>query len=51
MQLDKLGGVAWQSRKARLKKRIRDMAEKLIKVAALRELRQAPVLTPPDGRL
>src|SRR4029450_7006893 len=36
-------------RKARLKKRIRDMAEKLIKVAALRELRQAPVLTPPDG--
>ena len=25
------------------------MAEKLIKVAALRELRQAPVLNPPDG--
>ena len=49
VQLDRLGGVAWQSRKARLKKRIRDMAEKLIKVAALRELRQAPVLTPPDG--
>jgi transcription-repair coupling factor (superfamily II helicase) len=48
-QLDRLGGVAWQSRKARLKKRIRDMAEKLIKVAALREFRQAPVLTPPDG--
>jgi len=48
-QLDRLGGVAWQTRKARLKKRIRDMAEKLIKVAALRELRQAPVLTPPDG--
>ncbi len=49
VQLDRLGGVGWQSRKARLKKRIRDMAEKLIKVAALRELRQAPVLTPPDG--
>jgi transcription-repair coupling factor (superfamily II helicase) len=49
VQLDKLGGVAWQSRKARLKKRIRDMADKLIKVAALRELRQAPVFTPPDG--
>jgi transcription-repair coupling factor (superfamily II helicase) len=48
-QLDRLGGVAWQSRKARLKKRIRDMAEKLIKVAALRQFRQAPVLTPPDG--
>ena len=48
-QLDKLGGVAWQSRKARLKKRIRDMAEQLIKVAAMRELREAPSLTPPEG--
>ncbi|MGZ8416919.1 MAG: CarD family transcriptional regulator, partial [Methyloceanibacter sp.] len=38
VQLDRLGGVAWQTRKARLKQRIRDMAEKLIKVAALREL-------------
>ncbi|MHA1518473.1 MAG: transcription-repair coupling factor, partial [Alphaproteobacteria bacterium] len=47
--LDKLGGVAWQSRKAKLKQRIRDMAEKLIKVAAMRELRHAPVLNPPDG--
>ena len=49
VQLDRLGGVGWQSRKARLKKRIRDIAEKLIKVAAMRELRQAPVITPPDG--
>ena len=49
VQLDRLGGVAWQTRKARLKQRIRDMAEKLIKVAALRELRQAPVLNPPEG--
>jgi transcription-repair coupling factor (superfamily II helicase) len=49
VQLDRLGGVAWQTRKARLKKRIRDMAEKLIKVAALRELREAPVLNPPEG--
>jgi transcription-repair coupling factor (superfamily II helicase) len=47
--LDKLGGVAWQSRKAKLKQRIRDMAEKLIKVAAMRELRQAPIFSPPDG--
>jgi transcription-repair coupling factor (superfamily II helicase) len=49
VQLDKLGGVGWQSRKARLKKRIRDIAEKLIKVAALRELRTAPALYPPEG--
>ena len=40
VQLDRLGGVAWQSRKARLKKRIRDIAEKLIKVAA--DARAAP---------
>ncbi len=49
VQLDKLGGVAWQSRKAKLKKRILDMAEKLIKVAAMRELRKAPVFEPQDG--
>ncbi|MGI9382604.1 MAG: transcription-repair coupling factor [Methyloligellaceae bacterium] len=47
--LDRLGGSAWQSRKARLKNRIRDMAEKLIKVAAMRELREAPVLNQPAG--
>jgi len=48
-QLDRLGGAAWQARKARLKQRIRDMAEKLIGVAAARQLRPAPVLTPPEG--
>ena len=47
--LDKLGGIAWQSRKARLKKRIRDMAEALMKVAAQRAMKAAPVLTPPEG--
>jgi len=47
--LDKLGGVAWQARKARLKKRIREMAAALIKVAAARATRSAPVLTPPEG--
>jgi len=39
--LDRLGGAAWQSRKARLKDRIRDMAEELIRVAASRELKDA----------
>jgi transcription-repair coupling factor (superfamily II helicase) len=47
--LDKLGGAAWQSRKARLKKRIREMAEELIKVAAARETKPAPVFAVPDG--
>jgi len=41
VELDKLGGVAWQARKAKLKKRIRDMAEQLIKIAAQRELAKA----------
>ena len=48
-QLDKLGGVAWQSRKARLKKRLREIASELIKIAAMRQLREAPVLQPPAG--
>ncbi|MCB1488522.1 MAG: transcription-repair coupling factor, partial [Bauldia sp.] len=47
--LDKLGGTAWQARKARLKKRIRDMAEALMKVAAERAMRAAPAMTPPEG--
>jgi transcription-repair coupling factor (superfamily II helicase) len=38
VELDKLGGVAWQAKKSRLKKRIRDMAEQLIKIAAQRQL-------------
>ena len=47
--LDKLGGGAWQAKKARLKQRIRDMAERLIKVAAERALRHAPILEPTEG--
>ncbi|MBL0372977.1 transcription-repair coupling factor [Rhizobium sp. KVB221] len=48
-QLDKLGGVAWQARKAKLKKRLLDMAAGLIKIAAERTMRQAPVLAAPEG--
>ena len=47
--LDKLGGGAWQAKKARLKQRIREMADKLIRIAAERELRKAPALAPPEG--
>ena len=42
--LDRLGGGAWQAKKARLKERIREMADRLIRVAAERALRSAPVL-------
>lgn len=48
-QLDKLGGAAWQARKARLKKRIRDMASALIAVAAQRQLRKAEEMVPAEG--
>ncbi len=44
--LDKLGGGAWQARKSRLKDRIRQIADKLMRVAAERVLRAAPVLEP-----
>ncbi len=47
--LDKLGGGAWQAKKAKLKERIRQIAERLIRVAAERELRTAPAMDPPDG--
>ncbi len=49
VQLDKLGGVGWQSRKARMKNRIREMAKGLIAIAAQRMLRSAPKLTAPEG--
>ena len=48
-ELDRLGGVAWQTRKARMKKRIREIAGELIKVAAERQMRAAPQLTVGHG--
>jgi transcription-repair coupling factor (superfamily II helicase) len=48
-QLDKLGGAGWQARKARVKKRLLDMAEALIGIAAERELRKTEALYPPAG--
>ncbi|MFQ5955074.1 MAG: CarD family transcriptional regulator, partial [Kiloniellales bacterium] len=37
--LDRLGSAAWQARKSRIKKRIREIAQRLIDVAAQRQLR------------
>ncbi len=48
-QLDRLGGASWQSRKAKLKQRLREIAGDLIRIAALRQLREAPALAPPQG--
>jgi transcription-repair coupling factor (superfamily II helicase) len=47
VELDRLGGGAWQARKARMKNRIREIAGELIKVAAERLLHEAPRLTVP----
>ena len=44
VQLDRLGGEAWQKRRARLKERIREIANELLRTAAARALRKAPVL-------
>jgi transcription-repair coupling factor (superfamily II helicase) len=41
VELDRLGGVGWQTRKARMKSRIREIAGELIKIAAERQLREA----------
>lgn len=49
VSLDKLGGASWQARKAKAKNRIQDMAAGLIRLAAERQMREAPLLTPEDG--
>ncbi len=47
--LDRLGGVAWQARKARVKKRLKEVADYLLKIAAARELHSADILHKPEG--
>jgi len=47
--LDKLGGAGWQSRKARVKRRLKDMADALLRIAAERALRRADAIAIPDG--
>jgi transcription-repair coupling factor (superfamily II helicase) len=49
VQLDKLGGAGWQTRKAKLKQRIREIAGELIKVAAARAMKEATRLLLSDG--
>ncbi len=49
IQLDTLGGAAWQAKKARVKERIKDIAEKLIKIAAERHLKKSDNFIPPAG--
>ncbi len=50
VQLDRLGGAAWQARKAKAKERLRVMADGLIKIAAARELKATDEIDAPAGQ-
>jgi transcription-repair coupling factor (superfamily II helicase) len=47
--LDRLGGLGWQQRKSRVKKRLKDMADALMKIAAEREIKTGEVIDVPEG--
>ena len=49
VMLDRLGGANWQARKAKLKKRILEMAGQLIAIAAARQMRRTEPIQLPDG--
>ena len=49
IQLDTLGGMAWEAKKSKVKKRIRELAEKLIAIAARRQLKKAESFIASDG--
>ncbi|HET7848390.1 MAG TPA: CarD family transcriptional regulator, partial [Pseudolabrys sp.] len=49
VELDRLGGGNWQARKAKMKSRIREIAGELIKIAAERQLHEAPKFTVTPG--
>lgn len=49
VMLDRLGGQAWQNRKARLKERLNLIADKLIQIAAERSLHDADRFMPMAG--
>ena len=49
VQLDRLGGAAWQARKARAKERLRAMADGLIRIAAERATKTTAPVEPPHG--
>ncbi|MCB5424655.1 transcription-repair coupling factor [Altererythrobacter sp. CC-YST694] len=49
LPLDRLGGEAWQKRRAKLRERIQAIAAELLRTAALRALRTAPALVPDES--
>ena len=51
VELDRLGGAGWQKRKARMRKRILEMAAGLLRIAAARQTQAAPKLCPAGAAL
>jgi len=49
VQLDRLGGAQWQARKARVKQRLRDIAQQLMRTAAARAVKNVDPLQAPAG--
>ena len=49
VRLDKLGGIAWKNRKARLKEKLKEIAAELIQTAALRASREGEYLVAIPG--
>jgi transcription-repair coupling factor (superfamily II helicase) len=49
VQLDRLGGAAWQARKSKAKERLRQMADGLIRIAAERATKHTDPVDPPHG--
>ncbi len=47
--LDRLGGVGWQQRRARIKERIKELAGELVRIAAERATRSGTALELPAG--
>lgn len=47
--LDTLGGSAWEAKKSKVKEKIKDIAEKLIKIAAERQMKHADIFVPERG--
>ncbi len=47
--LDRMGGAGWQGRRARIKKRLKDMADALLRIAALRQMKKTEPMFAPEG--
>ena len=49
VSLDTLGGSAWEAKKSKVREKIKDIAEKLIKIAAERQMKKAEIFLPERG--